>query len=482
MTIRLSFKAQLAAALAATAASMAFSAAAQGPPPPTPAPLPDTAALLSAPPRPASVKGRFEVVTLGDWMSSQPVSGSTHPEFRKVADLVKAGDVAVTNQEMMFLAPATFGGYAPPLPANMLGDPGLAQDEKALGIDMVGLSNNHSIDWGIEGLRSVAKALDAAGVAHAGYGETRKAAQAAGFFDTAKGRVALISAATTFKPSSGAQDAVGGFPPRPGASIVRRREIEVVVPETMAHVRALAGHPESKGDVTFDMDDGRKTYREGPTPEVIYEVNAYDRHGVLEAIREGKSKADLAILTVHAHENSDGTEDRAMGHPARFLVDLFREAVDAGADVVTASGPHALRGIEIYRGKPIFYGQGVFIFRANVVSNQEALTERYIAAEPKPSGPAVRTGGYGPTGKRGVLGEDDWNDGLVATTTFEGGKLKEVRLYPLDHQRAAPASERAPTRLAQGEHAAHILKRLQTFSAPYGTKISIEGSVGVIRP
>jgi poly-gamma-glutamate capsule biosynthesis protein CapA/YwtB (metallophosphatase superfamily) len=36
--------------------------------------------------------------------------------------------------------------------------------------------------------------------------------------------------------------------------------------------------------------------------------------------------------------------------------------IDAGAAVVTASGPHVLRGIEIYNGKPILYGLGNFIF------------------------------------------------------------------------------------------------------------------------
>lgn len=471
--------------LSAVALVVALAAAASGSgaqPAPVPLPLPDTVALLATPPKPATMKGDFEVVTLGDWMSSQPVRGSADPAFRKVADIVKAADVAVTNQEMMFLDPMTFGGYAPPLPANMLGDPSLAKDEKALGVDMVGLANNHAIDWGIEGLRAVAEALDQAGVARAGYGETRKAAQAAGFFDTPKGRVALIAAATTFKPSSGAQDAVDGFPARPGASTVRRREIEIVTPQTMTHVRALAGHPESRGDVVFDWGDGGKTYREGPEPGFIYEINAYDRHGVLEAIRDGKARADLAIFTVHAHESADGTVDRTMSAPARFLVDFFHEAIDAGADVVTASGPHALRGIEIYKGKPIFYGLGVFIFRANVIADQEARTEQYIPAQPRPDAPAVRTGGYGPTGARGVVGQDDWNDGLIAATTFQDGKLKEVRLYPLDHQRAAPANARSPTRLADGEHARYILTQLQKFSAPYGTKISIEGSVGVIRP
>jgi hypothetical protein len=470
----------LAAAIAATVLAGASSAAAQGgPPAPARLPLPDTAALLAQPAKPATVKGDFEVVTLGDYMSSGLVAANADPQFRPVADLVRHGDVAVTNQEMMFLDPMSYGGYAPPLPANMLGDPALARDEKALGIDMVGLSNNHSIDWGIEGLRSVAAALDAAGVKHAGYGETRKAAQGPVFFDTPKGRVALIATASTFKASSGAQDAVGGFPARPGASTLRTREIEVVTPDKMAHVRALADAPDSKGDVSLD---GGATYREGPKAQFVYDVNAFDRHAILEAVREGKAKADLAVFTIHAHENIDGSVDEHMTDAAQFLVDFFHETVDAGADVVMASGPHALRGIEIYKGKPIFYGLAVFIFRANVVSNQLDKTEQYVRAPGAPSAPTVRTGGYGPKGKRGVVGQDDWNDGLIATTSFHDGKLKEVRLYPLDHQRDVAGADKPPVRLASGEHAQYILKNLQKYSARFGTKIAIEGDTAVIRP
>ena len=37
--------------------------------------------------------------------------------------------------------------------------------------------------------------------------------------------------------------------------------------------------------------------------------------------------------------------------------------IDAGADVVVGHGPHVLRGIEIYKGKPIFYSLANFMFQ-----------------------------------------------------------------------------------------------------------------------
>ena len=42
---------------------------------------------------------------------------------------------------------------------------------------------------------------------------------------------------------------------------------------------------------------------------------------------------------------------------------MYRRAIDAGADIVLGSGPHVLRGIEIYKGKPIFYSLSNFIYQ-----------------------------------------------------------------------------------------------------------------------
>src|SRR3546814_15430533 len=58
--------------------------------------------------------------------------------------------------------------------------------------------------------------------------------------------------------------------------------------------------------------------------------------------------------------------------PPNFLKTLFHDVVDAGADVVVGGGPHSLRGIEIYQGKPIFYGIGVFFLRGEIKAMQEA--------------------------------------------------------------------------------------------------------------
>src|SRR6187402_189145 len=58
---------------------------------------------------------------------------------------------------------------------------------------------------------------------------------------------------------------------------------------------------------------------------------------------------------------TEGHIDRLV--PAQFLVTFARAMVDAGADVFAGHGPHVLRGVEIYKGKPILYSLGDFIFQ-----------------------------------------------------------------------------------------------------------------------
>jgi len=59
--------------------------------------------------------------------------------------------------------------------------------------------------------------------------------------------------------------------------------------------------------------------------------------------------ADLVLVTHNGHE-SDGS-DRYK--PAKFIETYARACIDAGADAFLGHGPHLLRGIEIYKGKPI---------------------------------------------------------------------------------------------------------------------------------
>ena len=81
-----------------------------------------------------------------------------------------------------------------------------------------------------------------------------------------------------------------------------------------------------------------------------------DRQGLLD-IRQARQRdrADLVIPVMHwgwEHETRASERQKA----------LARRMIDAGADAVVGGHPHVTQEIEIYRGKPVIYSLGNFVF------------------------------------------------------------------------------------------------------------------------
>jgi poly-gamma-glutamate synthesis protein (capsule biosynthesis protein) len=70
---------------------------------------------------------------------------------------------------------------------------------------------------------------------------------------------------------------------------------------------------------------------------------------------------------------------------------------------------------------------------------------------------------------------------IIALSKWDGGQLREVRLYPVDLGYERPLSQVGVPRLAKGAVAREILAHMQKVSRPFGTVIAIVGDVGVIR-
>jgi hypothetical protein len=445
------------------------------------APLPsnEPGDFLHEPPKPASIKGNFTLVAIGDLLYSHPLADSGDIELQKVFQLTRSGDLTIGNREGTFFDLKTFAG-SPYGDGLLWGEAALGRDMKAIGVGMVSVANNHATDWGWQGLRESLHLLDEAGIAYAGGGRDLTAAREAGFVETPKGRVGLISTASTFKPNAGANDSLDDVPGRPGISILRTRTIHLVTAEQLAMIRRLAVEratpleppPATKAT---EVEFGGQQYRLADKPGLHYEMDLYDEAGLLKAIHDAKQQSDLVIFTIHAHESASGVDDDTP-EPPDFLVKLFHEAVDAGADEIIGGGPHSLRGIEIYKGRLVLYGIGAFFIRGEIKAPAENVFHVYPDASghappPKPPERSVRSGGN----------PASWYDGLVASTEFEGGRIKVVRIYPLDTGNTYEPARRGIPHLADPVYANRILTYLQQASAQFGTRISIEGSVGVIR-
>ena len=400
-------------------------------------------------------------------------------EFQKVVSLIKKGDVTIGNQEGVFFDLKTFKGegYGNGL---LWGEAAQAKDMKALGVSMVSVANNHATDWGPEGLIETQRLLDEAGISHAGGGRTLQEAREPGVMATPKGRVALIATASTFKPNAGANDQFGEVPARPGISTLRLKKInlvnrdQLVAIRTLSTERATPREPAPAPDAT-EVTFGEQIYRLSDKSGLSYDMDLYDHAALLKSVRDAKAANDLVVFTIHAHESTTGMDDDTPA-PPDFLVRLFHDCVDAGADVILGGGPHSLRGIEIYKGRPVLYGMGVFFIKGEIKALEETAFHVFPdatghAPPPAPPSQSVRAGGN----------PASWYDGVVAVTDFENGMAKTVRLYPLDVGNTPDTTRRGNPHLADPATAQRILTDLQRDSAPFGTKISIEGSVGVIR-
>jgi poly-gamma-glutamate synthesis protein (capsule biosynthesis protein) len=75
---------------------------------------------------------------------------------------------------------------------------------------------------------------------------------------------------------------------------------------------------------------------------------------------------------------------------------------------------------------------------------------------------------------------DSWYDSAIAVTEFRKGVVHEIRIYPLTMQMQPGPMFGAP-QLASPAGAKRILEKLQHDSTQFGTRIRMEGRIGVIR-
>ena len=456
--------------------------------------------------------GDIRMAITGDTIISLGMSMYREERFLKVAEMLRNADIAFTNAEMAFNnyedppSLKTAGG------GNLRGDPRLITDLKWLGIDMVALANNHAYDFGENGVLTTMRYMDESGMPHAGLGSNLSEGRAPVYVDTPKGRVALISAT-----SSGPQWMIGADQwrhglGRPGANMVRSITRHTVDRAAFDVLRRLSKWLTSKGDnMTLSML-GRRLPMPGeedvladtetqfflpdlhpwsqyPQPNGVmialgeqFETQLIpyktDLDGNIERIREARRQADWVIVTMHDHDDGKTPDD-----PSDIAVVLGRAAIDAGADVFAVHGPHRDRGIEIYKGKPIFYSVAHLVFQSEAIARMplENMLRVGLGAEHS-------VADFYDQGSREDLGEwtglaaDDfrWRNAF-AIVDFKAKALKEIRLYPLDLGFKRPRSQRGRPLLAEGQVAQDVLELFQRLSAPLGTKLEIEGGVGIIR-
>ncbi|MER8989860.1 CapA family protein [Mesorhizobium sp. M0843] len=434
-----------------------------------------------------NVADGFTMVAVGDLILSRPLTKYRHPGLHEIIEILRGADVTFGNMEMNIIDIRSFKGspQAEYGGAYHISLPQIGPDLKEMGFNVVSRATNHTLDWGVEGMRETSRVLDESGIVHAGAGENLAQAAAARFLETPRGRVALVSFASSFTPMSRACDPAGEAPGRPGLNALRLAKSIVVPAEMLDNLRrvrdALPDAQPSREDPNRVVLAG-VTYKVGEKAGYTFEPDVRDVTNILRNIRRGKQFSDFCIATNHGHEPG-GWSRVAPDYAQSFAHRL----IDAGADAYVAHGPHQLRGIEIYKGRPIFYSLGNFFYDPLRTPAGADMFDVY-GKDPRMDTDAEVTvdeeaKGY-PTaeGFVGAVSGPVFYESVITLGRFEQNKLAELRLYPLELGRSKRFANRGIPRLATGLQAKAILERLQKLSEPFATEIVIENDVGVIRP
>lgn len=147
-----------------------------------------------------------------------------------------------------------------------------------------------------------------------------------------------------------------------------------------------------------------------------------------------RSLADIVVTAFHWGSSQSRTltlSQKAAAHAA----------IDAGADIVIGHHPHIIQGIEIYRGKPIFYALGNF-----VLDHDHPMFR-----------PTVR-------------------ESLLVKCLVEGGKIARVSFLPV-----LIDADGSPRILGEADaKGAEILDSVRALSAKLDTRIAISGNEAVV--
>src|ERR1700733_14087516 len=357
---------------------------------------------------------------------------ATAPKEIPVIQSQIRGDVAFTNFEATVAEP----GESTSEGRGFLTPPESFDALKACGFNLIAFASNHSFDLKAKGIANTIREADARGIVHAGTGNNLAEAAAPAYLHTPKGTIALIASAS-------------GLITPGGSATVEQPGVN--------KLRVEAGDKEN--EATKDLPGAPSN-----TP------NQEDSQRILQSIRDARQHSDLVIVYQHNHVFgnhsfstifTEGLEERLA--PNDWLRKWTHAEVDAGADIIVMHGAPLLHGVEIYRGKPIFYDLGNFIYNL-------PPTLWYID-EPM-----------------------NW-ESAVAYVQFQGKNLQSISFRPIALNNVGEGQPDVHNEYASnqfihtrglpspvtGARAGYILQRLADASKPFGTKLEIKGDTAEIK-
>lgn len=409
------------------------------------------------------------IATTGDTIIMRRLQTISRPDVDKMWGLLRGADAAFTNFETQ-VTDFTFAG-AEQSGGTYMSSPFWVVDElKWAGFDMVSIANNHGGDYGQDGIRETMKVLSAKEMPYAGAGENLALARAPAFVDTKRGRVALIAVTTSFPPASMAGAQRKDLRGRPGVNPLRNIRTNTVPQATFDSLKKITGAT-SDTSITY----GGATFVVGQEAGTSTKADPADLKEIVASIKDAKFQADFVVVSMHHHETESGDRDQ----PAKFAMEFAHAAIEAGADIVTGHGHHMLRGVELYKGKPIMYSLGDFVFENDLVSFQPAdnFTKEKLSNDHLPGDYYNSRTDFE---KKSFPADRRYWQSVVAEAVFSrsDNKLKALRLHPVSlNWYDSKRSTRGQPAPAPKKEADEIFEDIKRNSAPFATKFDYSNGV-----
>lgn len=429
---------------------------------------------------------KVSLLASGDAILTHAITAENDDDFQDLVKIIRETEVSITNVEMTYPGrdrhPSTTMQGIP-----MAADPALLPEFGVLGFNLFAMGNNHATDYGTDGLVATMEAMEANGYTYAGVGRTLVEARSPAYLEAPQARVALISAGSSNARLAVAADIGIGDGGRAGIAPLRIQKTHYVNKERFADLQAImqetgvdiASAGTTAPGIHFPYPD-RNVY-DGPpeggfavesvhfvpsdNPRVQTDVLERDIEALLESVSVARRMSDIVVVALHCHEGLQGRWNTDT--PAEFLPPLAHRLIDAGAHAVVGSGPHQLRGVELYKGRPICYSLGNFIFNIEKMATlpPETYEQQGMPLTSTTADLYDRVDGYQ---KRDVFWE-----AVVPRFEFVDGELVSSELHPITMGQNMPRSRRGTPRLTSVEEGTRILNRLDGLSRPFGTSVEV---------
>jgi poly-gamma-glutamate synthesis protein (capsule biosynthesis protein) len=420
----------------------------------------------------------------GDSILQRRLLSRSDPQVMPLFEMIRGADLAFTNLEV--LANDFRGDPALESGGSHFGAPAWVLDElREAGFALFATATNHCLDYGVSGLLHSLAALEARGLTFAGIGRNLEDARRPAYHEHPNGTVALLSCSSSFAKGQQAGAQRADMPGRPGLSPLRFDTLHEVTEAQMAALKEIAlglgleqqrqsliklGFREPPEDPAV-FPFGAMNFRAAAAPALRTTPNRRDVEDIARWVREARGLSDIVLVSLHAHEQGADKED-----PAAFIQPFARRMIDEGADLVVGHGPHLLRGLEMHKGRPIFYSLGNFIGQNELVPRIPADGyERFKADPAMTPGQVYRHRTADDT--KGFPAERKFWESVVPICQFEKGRLTGIDIHPIGLGFGEARHRRGRPRLAEGEEATRILHRFARLSEPYGTGFAFQNNM-----